>query len=80
MANRVVLGGHDVPRDKIVARYTRSLELLAEAIGIADRAYIFDNSGRKLEFVAEFENGQLKQMKTATPPKWFNVHVLNKRN
>lgn len=44
--NRVRLGGHGVPRDKIVQRYHRSLSLLTEAIYYSNRAYIFDNSGR----------------------------------
>ena len=80
VAARVRAGGHDVPTDKIIARYYRSLGLLADAIRIADRAYIFDNSGRKLEFIAEFENGQLTDLKTQFPPHWFNIHVLDKLN
>lgn len=77
VANRVTLGGHDVPTDKIVARYYRSLELLADVIRVADRAYIFDNSGSQLDFIAEFENGQLTDLKNQTPPRWFEVHVLD---
>ncbi len=80
VANRVLDGGHNVPTDKIIARYHRSLGLLSDAIGASNRAYIFDNSGRKLEFVAEFENGQLTDLKTQTPPRWFAVHVLDKLN
>lgn len=29
---RVDLGGHDVPKDRIIARYFRTMELLPEAI------------------------------------------------
>jgi predicted ABC-type ATPase len=36
--SRVHLGGHDVPEDKIVSRYTRSLDLLLEAIRHTNRA------------------------------------------
>lgn len=32
------MGKHDVPRDKIVERYHRSLNLLADAVACADRA------------------------------------------
>lgn len=42
--NRVKLGGHDVPEERIEPRYHRSLELLMEAIRHANRAYVFDNS------------------------------------
>ncbi len=40
---RVHFGGHDVPQEKII-RYARSLDLAAEAIRYANRAYFFDNS------------------------------------
>jgi predicted ABC-type ATPase len=41
---RVALGGHDVPEDRIRARYVRTLALLADAIEAADDAVLFDNS------------------------------------
>ncbi|MBT52044.1 MAG: hypothetical protein CMF72_01250 [Mameliella sp.] len=37
-------GGHNVPEDKIRARYTRSLPLIRTAILQADRGMVFDNS------------------------------------
>ena len=37
---RVALGGHDVPTDRIIERYHRSLDLLMEAIRHTNRAYI----------------------------------------
>jgi predicted ABC-type ATPase len=42
--NRVMLGGHDVPGERIVARYWRSLGLLPHAAVIARRTVLFDNS------------------------------------
>ena len=44
VALRVMEGGHDVPINKIIARYTRSLANCSVAVRIADRAYIYDNS------------------------------------
>jgi predicted ABC-type ATPase len=41
---RVALGGHDVPEDRIRARYVRTLALLPSAIEAADDAVLFDNS------------------------------------
>ena len=78
VASRVRAGGHDVPTDKIVARYTRSLELLTGAIQSADRAYLFDNSGPRLDFLAEFQGGQLLEIKTDLPPRWFETYVLER--
>lgn len=44
VAQRVALGGHDVPREKILERYERVLGLLPNAIRLADRTVLFDNS------------------------------------
>lgn len=42
--NRVRTGGHDVPHERIVARYWRTLELLPHAALVARRSVLFDNS------------------------------------
>ncbi|MGZ8236506.1 MAG: zeta toxin family protein [Methylobacter sp.] len=55
--NRVKLGGHPVPQDKIIARYYRSLDLLADAVRYSDRAYIFDNSFHAKVWLAEVTDG-----------------------
>ena len=44
VANRVAEGGHDVPAEKIVNRWSRTMGLLHEAVRAADDALIFDNS------------------------------------
>ncbi len=44
VAVRVTQGGHDVPTDKIIARWFRTMELLSEAIRLSDRTFLFDNS------------------------------------
>lgn len=41
---RVSIGGHDVPREQIVARYWRTLDLLCHAALVASRTVLFDNS------------------------------------
>ncbi|HEY0302355.1 MAG TPA: zeta toxin family protein [Rhizomicrobium sp.] len=43
---RVALGGHAVPEDRIVARYRRTMGLLPDAIANCDRVVLFDNSYR----------------------------------
>ena len=42
--NRVSTGGHDVPHDRIRARYWRTLSLLPHAALVAGRTVVFDNS------------------------------------
>jgi predicted ABC-type ATPase len=80
--NRVNLGGHSVPEDKIVARYYRSLELLVDAIRHTNRAYVFDNSGDskdgKQTWLAEITDGEHLELKTANIPAWFRRSVLDK--
>lgn len=39
---RVQEGGHDVPPEKILARYPRSLENLSRAVGLASVAYLYE--------------------------------------
>jgi predicted ABC-type ATPase len=48
VALRVSQGGHNVPTDRIVARYARTLALMPQAIAIADRSLVFDNSDSEL--------------------------------
>jgi predicted ABC-type ATPase len=69
--HRVKMGGHSVPEDKIISRYTRSLDLLKEAIPFTHRAYIFDNSMHEPLWLAEITDGHLLEMKTNLVPAWF---------
>lgn len=41
---RTQLGGHDVPEEKIISRYHRSLDLIKEVVPICDICHIYDNS------------------------------------
>lgn len=76
--NRVRLGGHPVPDDKVIARYARSLGLLIEAIRYSNRAYVFDNSGHSILWLAEVTDGQWLTMKTDRMPAWFKTAVWDK--
>jgi predicted ABC-type ATPase len=77
--NRVSLGGHTVPEDKIISRYYRSLELLPAAVRATDRAYIFDNSGGKgaHTWLAEVTDGKSLELKVNLVPGWFKKAVLD---
>ena len=74
--NRVRLGGHDVPKDKIVSRYYRSLELLSEAVKYSNRAYIFDNSGQDRLWIAQINNGKEFEFKSDSVPEWVDRYLL----
>ena len=78
--NRIWLGGHSVPEDKIASRYHRSLDLLMDAIRHTNRAYLFDNSGENQgrTWIAEITDGKVLEMKTDQMPAWFKRAVIDK--
>jgi predicted ABC-type ATPase len=67
-------GGHPVPEANIRARYERNAPLIREAVLLADRAFVFDNSRlgvpprRLLTFVA----GQVTDA-AADIPTWAGI-------
>lgn len=77
---RVQAGGHDVPTEKLQARYERSLDNLERAIHQLPRVLIYDNSSfvNPHLFLAEFRQGNLfRQTEGAAMPKWA-VSILRK--
>ena len=75
--NRVKKGGHAVPKEKIVSRYYRSLELLSEVVKYSNRAYIFDNSSQERLWVAQIDDGKKFEFKSEIIPQWVNKYLLN---
>ncbi len=69
VAMRVTQGGHDVPLEKIVARFPRTLANLKTAIVVLPHVWIFDNNNLKYPFkrVAVFENGQATFLARSMP-------------
>jgi predicted ABC-type ATPase len=77
VAYRVRAGGHDVPEHKIRERYHRLWPLVAEAISMADRAVVYDNSQltgpvKVAEFFHGFPIGAL------TWPEWAPDAVISR--
>lgn len=75
--NRVKLGGHNVPKDKIISRYYRSLELLSKAVRYSNRAYLFDNSGQDKLWLAQIDNGKNFEFKSEIIPDWIDRYLLH---
>jgi predicted ABC-type ATPase len=69
VATRVMKGGHTVPIEKIISRYERSMDNLADAIEIADRVYVYDNSidGVEARLCARTQDGLLRKVYGALP-------------
>lgn len=69
VAMRVTQGGHDVPGDKLVARYPRIVENLRRALLELPRVWIFDNNDLSVPFrlVAVFEEGRAVKLVKSIP-------------
>jgi predicted ABC-type ATPase len=72
VAMRVAQGGHDVPSDKLAARYPRTLRNLARAIRELPLVLVYDNSDLAHPFrqVAVFEQGRARAG-AADHPTWL---------
>ena len=74
---RVQAGGHDVDPDKVKSRYERTMDLLFDAVRMADSVFLFDNSASKPQLFAKKENGQLIT-EGEFVPLWYQKYVLDK--
>ena len=71
VSQRVAEGGHDVPDEKLRARYPRTLVNLRSALEFVDYAYLLDNSSCEHPFrvVATYRAG--RRVRCASPlPAW----------
>ena len=75
VAQRVAEGGHDVPTERILARYPRTLRHLQDAIPMADLALLYDTSGVGRQgisgpkLVARWRQG-MWHWQVSRPPAW----------
>jgi predicted ABC-type ATPase len=74
---RVSENGHGVSEEVIKSRYYRSLNLLKDAVKLANRAYIFDNSGLQARVLAEVENNEIRIIQNHDVPAWFVEYLLD---
>ena len=81
---RKMQGGHDVPPDKIVSRYYRSLDLLYDACQLAYQVFFFDNSvdGKDSVMFAHFKKKKDKKkwdpLDEKEVPLWFRKYYSDK--
>ncbi|MHB1829741.1 MAG: zeta toxin family protein [Steroidobacteraceae bacterium] len=77
VAMRVSQGGHDIPSEKLLARFPRTLQNLRKAINLIHDVWIFDNDdlSRPFRQVAVFENQRIVHLATSVPA-WLYPIVL----
>ena len=56
---RVKLGGHDVPKEKLFSRFERTMGYLSDYLELADHADVWDNSDDHLVLMLTKDNGQI---------------------
>ncbi|HZR19403.1 MAG TPA: zeta toxin family protein [Verrucomicrobiae bacterium] len=73
VAMRVSQGGHDVPTDKLVSRFPRTMANLKDAISQLPHVLIFDHDDLRNPFrkVAVFEKGRL-EWAAQQVPRWLS--------
>lgn len=69
VVHRVTNGGHDVPTEKLEARFPRTLENLRRAVRELPHVLLFDNGddARPFRAVATFDGGQLVDVQDPVP-------------
>ena len=72
VAMRVSQGGHDVPTDKLTARFPRTMTNLKQAIRELPCVFVFDNDDlrRPYRLAAVFQNGQ-RSLLAKPIPDWL---------
>lgn len=67
--HRVADGGHAVPVSALERRYPDIMSKLAQAVLLADRSYVFDNSGRRRRLLVIRDRGRTRYV-AADLPEW----------
>ena len=74
VARRVKNGGHDVPKDKIISRYHKSLDNISEVLKIANIVWVVDNSTEKAELIIYSKDSEVSINET---PLWNKDKIEN---
>lgn len=71
-------GGHAVPDDKVRDRYYKAISNLYDAMPLADRIYLYDNSvdGEKPVLLYRMHEGRLFKQYTEDIPDWAQMFLM----
>lgn len=70
-------GGHFVPRDKVHARYYKSMDNLSKLVEISDSAIVLDNSIEPYVVIRK-SNGCYHLEEEKKCPAWINVYLMDR--
>lgn len=72
---RVRLGGHDVPKDKVFARFERTMNFLWDYLQLSDHADVWDNSGHGLVLMLTKSEGRYEITAEGRNTDWVRVYL-----
>ena len=77
IAQRVSQGGHDVPKDKVLSRYDKSMNLMFPVIEAADDAIVYNNSKiyPRITFIKNRE-GPHVSYHHSVDEEWMGKYIL----
>ena len=77
IAQRYLNGGHEVPISKTISRYYSSLKNISEAIKVADRVYLYDNSTENAapRLILRTADGRIAKRYTDDLPEWVRAVI-----
>ena len=77
IAQRYLNGRHEVPISKTISRYYSSLKNISEAIKIADRVYLYDNSTENAapRLILRTTDGRIAKRYTDDLPEWVSAVI-----
>jgi len=75
IAYRYIAGGHSVPIEKIVSRYSKSIVNCARVMKYVDRMYFYDNSVEQqaARLLFRTSNGNLTKKYGDSMPEWASI-------
>jgi len=75
--DRVLLGGHSVPEEKIVTRYRRCIELLPEVVNVAHIMVLYNNSFSSPKLLLRKHNDTFIEIfEQPSPSKWTYAKIV----
>nr|WP_278184600.1 zeta toxin family protein [Desulfofarcimen acetoxidans] len=75
---RVESGGHSVPKEKIIERYQKSMNLIADIVKVAHTVKVYDNS-EETPFIVFFKNYDRKivLLNKSRRDNWVDKYIIN---
>jgi predicted ABC-type ATPase len=72
---RIKSGGHNVPKDKIISRYEKSMRLLPDIIDVADVIKVYDNSTKSILVFEKTHDSKVILHNREQRHKWVDHYI-----